>query len=516
MNNKRKISAKELVSDIKAGMTDAQLMSKYELTAKALEGLFSKLIQAGAINAATLRERGVVKTAPEPGGFEGHAAPKPAVSSEQRPAELLKTIAEEVKSGVHDSELMRRHELSPGKLKEIKNELVQLGYLSAEYLQPPEAKKTKRCPFCSQEIQQHASKCVHCGQWLTPPEPGGPEVEYHQGAGMVSHPQYEEAPHDDQDERDCPWDDRGSYGTLNAYFATASKSLFHPVKFFSKVPRDAGYLNPILFGVMTIFLSVVFAFIWSSLLSKGGGLFIFLIGIPIIVLGSFIMIPIILFVGSGILHLCLMIVRGANEGFQTTFRVMSYSSVPYLFNVIPVLGGIVASIWTIVLTVIGLREMHKTSTAKSVIAVFLPLAFVVALGIVAALAVPAMLRGSAYTPRTSSVLSGISKGQTSESSAEDLCTALEEYVAKIDELKEQDDAGTASQVQSAMRELDEALSQFQNDRRLSRVRKQAHALGLTIIARIQVKKAIPGSADWDKVERNFEHMREDLLRTCGK
>src|SRR5208337_1121765 len=44
--DKRKISAKELVSDIKSGMTDAQLMAKHELTAKGLEGLFSKLIQA--------------------------------------------------------------------------------------------------------------------------------------------------------------------------------------------------------------------------------------------------------------------------------------------------------------------------------------------------------------------------------------------------------------------------------------------------------------------------------------
>ncbi len=65
--NKRKISAKELVSDIKSGMTDAQLMAKHELTPKALEGLFSKLIQAGVLNAASIRERGVVKKGPTPG-----------------------------------------------------------------------------------------------------------------------------------------------------------------------------------------------------------------------------------------------------------------------------------------------------------------------------------------------------------------------------------------------------------------------------------------------------------------
>ncbi len=379
--NKRKISAKELVSDVKSGMTDAQLIAKYELTPKALDGLFSKLIQAGVLNASSIRERGVVKAGPKPDVFEGHAAPKPAVSDEQRPTALLKAIADEVKSRVHDSEIMRRHELSPGKLKEIKNELVQLGYLAVEHVQPAETKKTKLCPFCSQEIQQHASKCVHCGQWLNTAEAGGPVGAYQPGAG-ISRPLFDQA-YDDEDERECAWDDRGSYGTLNAYFATASKCLLHPTKFFSKLPKDAGYLNPILFGVMTIVLSVVFAFIWSSLLSRGGRLFVFLRGIPFIVMGSFIIIPIALFVWSGILHLGLLLVRGANEGYQATFRVVSYSSVPSLFNAVPIVGSI-ASLWSIVLTVIGLREIHKTSTEKSVAAVLLPAVVAIVLVLVVA------------------------------------------------------------------------------------------------------------------------------------
>ena len=233
--NKRKISAKELVSDIKSGMTDAQLMAKHELTPKALEGLFSKLIQAGVLNAASIRERGVVKKGPTPGVFEGQADPKPAVSDEQRPTELLKTIADEVKSGVHDSEIMRRHELSPGKLKQIKNELVQLGYLAAEQAQPAETKRTKLCPFCSQEIQQHASKCVHCGQWLNAREAGGGVGAYQPAAG-ISRPQFDEA-HDDEDERECPWDDRANYGTLkrifcnrDKMFASSDEILFKPAK----------------------------------------------------------------------------------------------------------------------------------------------------------------------------------------------------------------------------------------------------------------------------------------------
>ena len=40
--SKPKISAREVVQDIKSGMTDPELMQKYSLTPKGLESLFSK------------------------------------------------------------------------------------------------------------------------------------------------------------------------------------------------------------------------------------------------------------------------------------------------------------------------------------------------------------------------------------------------------------------------------------------------------------------------------------------
>ena len=500
--NKRKISAKELVSDIKSGMTDAQLMAKYELTAKGLDALFSKLIQAGLLNASSIRERGVIKQGPKPGVFEGHADPKPAVSDEQRPTELLKAIADEVKSGVHDSELMRRHELSPGKLKEIKNELVQLGYLAPEHVQPAETKKTKLCPFCSKEIQQYASKCVHCGQWLTAPEAGGSGGAYQPGAG-ISRPKFQEEYHD-EDERECPWEERESYGTLNAYFATATKSLLHPTEFFSRLPIDAGYLNPILFGVMTVVLSAVFTYIWSALLRGGGGLFSFLIGLPFIVLGSFIMIPIALFIGSGILHLCLLLVRGANEGYQATFRVVSYSSVPSLFSVVPIVGSI-ASLWSIVLMVIGLRETHKTSTGKSVAAVLIPVAVVVVLAVVAAL--------SAFNAGSELSLPSVFSG--SKTASNDVCAALEDYISKIEAAKEMEARSIPAQVQQAMADLEEVLKKSRGDRNVGRVRQFARALLARTIAPTQVERAL-GSIDLSKLDEELQKEQDALLQMCGK
>lgn len=79
-----------------------------------------------------------------------------------------------------------------------------------------------------------------------------------------------------------------------------------------------------------------------------------------------------LFVGSGITHLCLMLVSGNKYGFQATFRPISYSYCAHLFNLIPLIGNLIGSIYMIILSILGVREGHETSTGKAALAVLLP------------------------------------------------------------------------------------------------------------------------------------------------
>jgi hypothetical protein len=53
----RKIRAREIVADIHAGMGDSGLMEKYDLTAKRLEGVLRKLLDADLITHMQLYER---------------------------------------------------------------------------------------------------------------------------------------------------------------------------------------------------------------------------------------------------------------------------------------------------------------------------------------------------------------------------------------------------------------------------------------------------------------------------
>jgi hypothetical protein len=54
---KKKINAKELVKDIRAGLDDDDLMLKYDLTPQELERVFGKLVEADFITVVELHER---------------------------------------------------------------------------------------------------------------------------------------------------------------------------------------------------------------------------------------------------------------------------------------------------------------------------------------------------------------------------------------------------------------------------------------------------------------------------
>ena len=69
-----------------------------------------------------------------------------------------------------------------------------------------------------------------------------------------------------------------------------------------------------------------------------------------------------------------MIVGGANQSFETTFRVFAFSQGSAgPLQMIPICGGLIAGVWALVCNCIGLARAHETDTGRAVLAVFLPL-----------------------------------------------------------------------------------------------------------------------------------------------
>jgi hypothetical protein len=69
-----------------------------------------------------------------------------------------------------------------------------------------------------------------------------------------------------------------------------------------------------------------------------------------------------------------MIVGGANQPFETTFRVLAFAQGSTgVLQMIPICGGLIAGVWALVVQCIGLARAHETDTGRAVLAVFLPL-----------------------------------------------------------------------------------------------------------------------------------------------
>ena len=180
-----------------------------------------------------------------------------------------------------------------------------------------------------------------------------------------------------------PWDERQAKGIVNAFIETLQMVLSRPVVAFTAMKREGGLGEPLFYAIIGGTIGGVFAITYNFVLRSfapfgdrhgafthlfaGLGWIFLLVLTPLFVVIG-------MFVASAILHVCLMIVGGAKQSFETTFRVICFaegSASPLL--VIPFCGGLISGIWKIVLYCIGLARAHETDTGRAVIAVLLPL-----------------------------------------------------------------------------------------------------------------------------------------------
>jgi hypothetical protein len=180
-----------------------------------------------------------------------------------------------------------------------------------------------------------------------------------------------------------PWDHRRERGFFNAFIETLVMVLTRPSEAFTAMRREGGLGEPIIYaliggcagGVVSFLFSLglksvgVFADrhdTFSAMAGMGFGSAVFIILLPLFIIIG-------LFIGSAVIHLCLMIVGGANQSFETTFRVLAFSQGSTgPLQMIPVCGGVIAGVWALVCNCIGLARAHETDTGRAVLAVLLP------------------------------------------------------------------------------------------------------------------------------------------------
>jgi hypothetical protein len=162
-----------------------------------------------------------------------------------------------------------------------------------------------------------------------------------------------------------------------------------PVGFFRGIRREGDFVNPLIFAIICYEVSAILGGLLSLVgvgMGDAQGFGSFLIGIILAPIGA----AIVLFIGAGILHLLVMLIVGSrNAGYEGTFRVGAYSAVTSLVSWIPIIG-LIASLYGIYLAIVGMREVHNTTTGKAALVVLIPAIVVIILIVILVFAVGAL------------------------------------------------------------------------------------------------------------------------------
>jgi len=75
---------------------------------------------------------------------------------------------------------------------------------------------------------------------------------------------------------------------------------------------------------------------------------------------------------SVLYHLGIKLASDSNQGFCATFRATAYGFAPLLLVAVPFVGYLIGGMWSLILQVIALSQVHETSPARAALAVLLP------------------------------------------------------------------------------------------------------------------------------------------------
>ncbi|BCS90297.1 YIP1 family protein [Pseudodesulfovibrio sediminis] len=185
-----------------------------------------------------------------------------------------------------------------------------------------------------------------------------------------------------------PFEQLDRYGFFHGLFMTIKLVLFSPRVFFSVMPVGGGVAKPLTYAILVGMVQAVVQFGYGS-----AGLSISLMPssegfVPVpydLTSGIFELlltpaaVAVLTYAMAGLYSLLLTLIRSNNKGFEGTFRAFSYAYTPAILAIIPMLNSTVymgvallSGIWSLVLTAIGMKHIHKISYTKVIPVMIVP------------------------------------------------------------------------------------------------------------------------------------------------
>lgn len=204
--------------------------------------------------------------------------------------------------------------------------------------------------------------------------------------------EFVEAPIEPTGPPGLPWENRSNFGFFGAIFETVKLVLSDPSAAFTRMKRDGGLAEPLLYSLIVGSVCSYVALVYQLIATAVQGfpqvkevgkeltvqyihfphsVLVLQFGFGILVMP--VMIVIGIFVLSLMLHVILFLLGGARQSFETTFRVVCYSTgSTAIWQLLPICGFYIGLVWNVVATCIGLAKAHEISTGKAVVTVLLP------------------------------------------------------------------------------------------------------------------------------------------------
>jgi hypothetical protein len=151
---------------------------------------------------------------------------------------------------------------------------------------------------------------------------------------------------------------RSSGTSIEGIIATAKAVIGDPRRFFRAMPRDGGFVEPLIFvGAMNLAAALVALPFWFAGIGPYSGFpgVITAVVLPVVmsIIGSFL--------GGAILFFIWRLL-GSSQSYETAYRCCAYASVlapiSSIADILPYLGSLALLVWAMFLLVIASEEVH--------------------------------------------------------------------------------------------------------------------------------------------------------------
>jgi hypothetical protein len=169
--------------------------------------------------------------------------------------------------------------------------------------------------------------------------------------------------------------------------AVKEDTLEEAIKYYAIIAAIYSALSAILLAFAGALLGSMMGFRNLGMMmgpGAGAAILFFIMSMIFVIIGAFI--------GGAILHIFVYFV-GGRKGIEQTIKVVMYGATPWLLlGWIPLIGFI-TSIWSLVLEILGIRQLQELTTGKAVLAVLIPVIIAVMIALVVAMIFEAFMLG---------------------------------------------------------------------------------------------------------------------------